>query len=292
MAITSSGVISLSDFNTELSKSGIISLNDADVRDLIGKASSATNSMNEYYGASASDAVASWNGNTEVANYKAGGFNSVQPNGTSINSYSIASRTGEHAWPVSLADNQPYAFTSSTTLKQYPGGGGTTAINRGQVSGTSLRPPNINLSNGVRFTNNISNYPNDFTIRSGGAVFPLQKIKAGSNRFRFTVQVGAVNDLSRAGRVTVKIVQAQNCVAVSGGTHAVANGSQIVTQVFDRTEYANWDPIQNPSGSQGNYTQSVDTNITTSYEWLWMEVIFGTSSYQGQTATVRDIFIN
>ena len=59
MAITSSGVISLSDFNTELSKSGIISLNDADVRDLIGKASSATNSMNEYYGASASDAVAS-----------------------------------------------------------------------------------------------------------------------------------------------------------------------------------------------------------------------------------------
>jgi hypothetical protein len=53
MALQSSGQIALSDIRTELEGSGQISLNDSSVRDLIGKAANAENSLSEYYGASA-----------------------------------------------------------------------------------------------------------------------------------------------------------------------------------------------------------------------------------------------
>ena len=53
MALQSSGQIALSDIRTELEGSGQISLNDSNVRDLIGKAANAENSLSEYYGASA-----------------------------------------------------------------------------------------------------------------------------------------------------------------------------------------------------------------------------------------------
>ena len=55
MALPSSGVISLSDFNTELGNAAgtTISLNDTAVRDLISKALNAQSGFSEFYGASA-----------------------------------------------------------------------------------------------------------------------------------------------------------------------------------------------------------------------------------------------
>jgi len=52
MAVTSSGQVSIYDIMTELGVSGQTSLNDADVRALIGKTAGAQNALNEYYGAS------------------------------------------------------------------------------------------------------------------------------------------------------------------------------------------------------------------------------------------------
>tara|TARA_S200002703_G_scaffold44458_1_gene38882 strand:- start:6146 stop:6685 length:540 start_codon:yes stop_codon:yes gene_type:complete len=54
MAVPSSGAISLNDFHTEAggSSGSQCSLNDSDIRGLIGKGSGATMSFNEWYGAS------------------------------------------------------------------------------------------------------------------------------------------------------------------------------------------------------------------------------------------------
>ena len=51
MPVTSSGAISIQNIMTELDISGSTSLNDADVRGLIGKAAGAQMSMSEWYGA-------------------------------------------------------------------------------------------------------------------------------------------------------------------------------------------------------------------------------------------------
>tara|TARA_R110002012_G_scaffold64998_8_gene170668 strand:+ start:297 stop:815 length:519 start_codon:yes stop_codon:yes gene_type:complete len=55
MAVPGSGAISLNDFHTEAggSSGSQCSLNDSDIRGLIGKGSGATMSFNEWYGASA-----------------------------------------------------------------------------------------------------------------------------------------------------------------------------------------------------------------------------------------------
>lgn len=55
MALQTSGAISLNDIHVEAGGSSgtLAGLNDADIRDLIGKASGATMSFSEWYGASA-----------------------------------------------------------------------------------------------------------------------------------------------------------------------------------------------------------------------------------------------
>ena len=59
MALPTSGQISLNDFNVELGLSGTaqISLNDADVRDMIDKSSGSQMAMNEWYGATSGNEV-------------------------------------------------------------------------------------------------------------------------------------------------------------------------------------------------------------------------------------------
>jgi hypothetical protein len=144
----------------------------------------------------------------------------------------------------------------------------------------------------VAFERQISNGSNNFTVSTAAAVWPLQKIKTGNNRFRFRVKMGGMGSLGRSNKCTIKIVQAQDCVTVSGGTHAVASGPQVVTTVFNRSENGTYDPIDNPGGSFGDYTQNVDTYIDTTYEWIWIEVMAGTSSYQGHSCQVDNIRIN
>ena len=57
MALPTSGQLSLNDFRTELDVTGQISLNDADVRDMIDKSAGTQMAMNEWYGATAGNEV-------------------------------------------------------------------------------------------------------------------------------------------------------------------------------------------------------------------------------------------
>jgi hypothetical protein len=62
MALQTSGAISLNDIHVEAggTTGTSASINDADIRDLIGKASGAQSSFSEFYGASAVEPFASW----------------------------------------------------------------------------------------------------------------------------------------------------------------------------------------------------------------------------------------
>ena len=63
MALQTSGAISLNDMHVEVGGTSgtTVSLNDTDIRGLISKASGATMSFNEWYGASAGPTTASFN---------------------------------------------------------------------------------------------------------------------------------------------------------------------------------------------------------------------------------------
>ena len=62
MPLPSSGQISLNQIHVEAggSSSSQAALNDADIRDMIGKGSSASNAFSEYYGVSAAAPIATY----------------------------------------------------------------------------------------------------------------------------------------------------------------------------------------------------------------------------------------
>ena len=64
MALQSSGAISLNDIHVEVggSSGSLVSINDSDIRDLLGKTDSAPNAFNEYYGISATTPSVSYRG--------------------------------------------------------------------------------------------------------------------------------------------------------------------------------------------------------------------------------------
>ena len=69
MALQNSGAISLDDIHVELGESSgtQVSINDSDVRGLIGKSDGATSSLNEFYGASNTTYVGGTGGQTTTS---------------------------------------------------------------------------------------------------------------------------------------------------------------------------------------------------------------------------------
>lgn len=78
MALQNSGAISLNDIHVEAGGSSgtSVSINDTDVRSLIGKSSGATMSFSEWYGASASNASFAFNVSTN-SNFEEGSYSGV-----------------------------------------------------------------------------------------------------------------------------------------------------------------------------------------------------------------------
>lgn len=124
MPLQSSGQISLNDIHLELGgTSGTqVSMNDSDVRGLISRASGAQMAMNEWYGASASTALASGTGTTGVyarGYYNPGFWGYQAPTGTgslSLTNGSFAAAFGSGCTDVSIYNEIPATITGSSTI--------------------------------------------------------------------------------------------------------------------------------------------------------------------------------
>ena len=99
MPLQSSGAISLNDIHVEAGgTSGTqASINDSDIRALINKASGATMSFSEWYGASASTVIAVTQGTLSGQQFTTRGFEDATPTGsvspTNVNGSTLAQMT-------------------------------------------------------------------------------------------------------------------------------------------------------------------------------------------------------
>lgn len=107
MPLPSSGAISLNQIHVEAggSSNTLCSINDSDIRDMIGKSSNAQNAFNEYYGVSASSPSVSYRGRASTTS---NGF----PNGY-IN---LSSGTKVVVVCLQLAGGPPYYGNTYVTL--------------------------------------------------------------------------------------------------------------------------------------------------------------------------------
>ena len=142
MALQTSGAISLGDIHVEASGSGYAfastsSLNDSDIRGLIGKASGAQMSFSEWYGASAGtsmtltqgEAGTSIDGFSQGYGTATGTYGSLSPN--TLNSASVRAiyyfestikgSTTRNFW-VYIAGNRAQSFFSTIEESSLPGG--------------------------------------------------------------------------------------------------------------------------------------------------------------------------
>lgn len=123
MPLQNSGAISLNDIHVEAGGSSgtSVSINDADVRGLIGKSSGATMSFSEWYGASSSQANFAFNISTnsafEETNYSGVKRNYVVSNGTPYSELVIRdSGNIQHAYRrVGVVNNYTYVNIGTWT---------------------------------------------------------------------------------------------------------------------------------------------------------------------------------
>lgn len=210
MALQTSGAISLNDIHVEAGGSSgtQASINDSDIRDLISKGSGATMSFNEWYGASATNAVSSvdyafWNTNGFANANSASGYSSCpwlsQPD-PFINSPSNAGLLPSNRWnrDYSHTGTRPELTTSSSSFNV-----GTTMYNASAlssrdgecifpvqklvggtytISGTTSSPYGQDQYGDYLATNNIQVRVIVFSGHSGSTVSTIQDNKLVRNR--------------------------------------------------------------------------------------------------------------
>ena len=278
-------------------------LEDAAVRGLIGKASGAQNALSEYYGATSSDAVDGWEPNTD----NTGGYwfptgdngsrNGPWSNIISSGSSSIATVPNVHSWPLSATDGQPHVIGPDHPTLNGPAGydwgrlygpmvyvGGSGGFNN-QVRCRSSR---------TSFTTE-AHFPTSVGTgwKRNGLVFHAQKLKAGSHRFQCNVKAGGMTggvDASQGDKseTVIRLIEWENCTPASG-SHAVGNGGNKVTTLFSFTsDPYSWDPMYRPTGYQGNWSKDVDKTVTTTYEWLFFEVVHSTMNQKAQSFDTKN----
>jgi len=150
MPLPSSGQITINQIHVEAGggSASQAKINDADIRDMIGKGSTSQNAFNEYYGVSAAAPVAAYKGRTlttgngfptgnvtlssgsklVVVTIQLGGFNNtfVSLGGTSMTlAAKIDNAAPNGVWPLIATSAIYYLVTSASGSTQITGNGGT-----------------------------------------------------------------------------------------------------------------------------------------------------------------------
>jgi hypothetical protein len=268
MALPNSGIIALSDFNTELQTSGQISLNDAAVRDLIGKASGAQNAMNEYYGASSSDAVETYvfTGNDWVTAFhgSAEGYFITGVERRSDDPFSYP-----HKWPMADGETEPHALDapfvaqikSDTALNDIYPSWCTNSSVRG-----SGRAPNLGGGN-----NGSTGNPNTLT-----GVQPLQRVKPGVRTFNGSYSLSNSGYDGSPFSIEVSIHEYETMTPSGGGFATVGGGKRRQQLAYNSKN----------GGINGSMSGTFNKTLTTTYEWVYLEMKVITQFNRGTTSDV------
>jgi hypothetical protein len=240
-------------------------LNDAAVRDMIGKASGAQNAMDEYYGASSNDGVES----EDFGNGYAIGLLGYVNQGTSGaldgelfewgSNLQTGADTYAHRWPCSF-DGKPHAFTAA-----HP----SAAWNSGDPLDKNPRMYSNNLMvfQKGNANNNVSKYR-----RSGNAnilvtsysphrnafhVSPLQRLKPGTYTITGETYDNTTGAYQAGSEVWGNILQFETMTPV-GDAMAAAGGRTIKNQ------------LAYSKGAKKSVPFTATVNIQ--YEWVFMQM--------------------
>jgi hypothetical protein len=291
MGLQTSGPISLNDIHVELgSTSGtIVSMNNDDVRGLIGKSSGATNSFNEYYGASASDAITTAE-NFDI-NYFKGFFGYKTPSdpssgydvnvgnrGPYINSTPMNSN--EHYWAQG-ADREPHAFTAenpsycdsmNTWRTKIPHfynkmGSGTSYQSEWQQYSTNWWTMQYNMGTGS--TNNASTYSEQWQS------CPVQRLAPGTWRIEGRCKYGPAKTNGRTHQMTVYLMEIENMVD-DGNYLSKGSGQKKQTQLWAGPTSST---ALNGPGVEVTWTAT----FTNTYEWCYLNTFSRCNSYSSRS---------
>jgi hypothetical protein len=262
MALQTSGQISLNDIHVEVggTSASQASLNDADIRGLIGKSSGAQNSFNEYYGASAVEALSGWADSGTTNTVTGLSFNSLSQGDVIIGFSGYNART-TNGQPQFIASNMQKNLTYLT---------GTSTIDWGY--------PSPNYEAGVLIQIGIagSSTPNSFSWNAnmdaagtGVTAYALLKVSGGSAN---ATQFNHV-DLTHRGE------RAFNATTVgSGGATTneeitmtdIANTHDVgiaVAGKFGTSAETGTDPRPWSFGTTGDEKGYVDTGVDWLLQW-------------------------
>ena len=274
-------------------------LNDAAVRDMIGKGANAQNAMSEYYGASSGDGVTSENfgesyyiGLLGYANQAPSGSidsaaqgydEGIMSNGENFLSNKNVV-TYSHVWPCSF-DGEPHAFTA-----EHPSAAGNWTEDRTKSNVMSNMTPTFNQRKG---NNDLARYNrktygasgtslniNPYGTHDGDHVSPLQRLKPGTYTITGTISDDKTADATSSwSQVTGYIIQFETMTPLSS-TIAKAGGNSIQTHLVTK------------KGSP--YRQfPFTTSVNIQYEWCFLHLYAKTNGnpygYTYQTLYITSI---
>jgi hypothetical protein len=234
-------------------------LNDAAVRDMIGKAANAQNAMSEYYGASSSDAVDSYVFGLDWSMALTNQPSSYIPMSNRLSGNPLGY---PHRWPLATADNQPHALIAPYR---------PVVINPNEINAVfpswctnSYGRQNGSVPNQAGGNNGSLGNPN--TLRG---VSPLQRVKPGTHTYNGSWSLSNSGHDGSPYSIEVNLLEYETMTPGSDGFASAGGG-------YRRQQLA--------SGSGqvgGSRNANFSTPITTIYDWLYLEMKCTTQHNRG-----------